>query len=129
MSSAGAVFLAIISVLFWLVGFGIYSQAKSAVHEIEALASFIIAAILTPSPDMVNQTMLALPMIALPLSSTRYRGRRGGAPALSNHAGLWNRRDASCTAALCLTGLEAGFHKVIREKTRRSCTTALFLIL
>jgi hypothetical protein len=46
MSSAGAVFLAIISVLFWLIGFGIYSQTKSAVHEIEVLASFIIAAIL-----------------------------------------------------------------------------------
>ena len=27
--------------------------------------AFIIAAIVTPSPDMVNQTLLALPMIAL----------------------------------------------------------------
>ena len=42
----GAVFLAIISILFWFLGFGIYTQAKSAVHEIEALASFIIAAVL-----------------------------------------------------------------------------------
>ena len=29
------------------------------------MLSFIIAAILTPSPDMVNQSLLALPMIAL----------------------------------------------------------------
>jgi hypothetical protein len=37
--SLGLVFLDVVSAIFWRLGFGIYSQAKSAVHEIEALAA------------------------------------------------------------------------------------------
>jgi sec-independent protein translocase protein TatC len=52
--------------IFFLARLGIVTpafllqKAKWAV-----VLSFIIAAVLTPSPDMVNQSLLALPMIAL----------------------------------------------------------------
>jgi sec-independent protein translocase protein TatC len=65
MLAAGAIFETPILV-FFLARLGIVTpafllqKAKWAV-----VLSFIIAAVLTPSPDMVNQTMLALPMIAL----------------------------------------------------------------
>ncbi len=58
-----------------------------------ALGSFIVAAILTPTPDMVTQTLLALPMIGLYLLGVLVawlfgRPRRKAAPgALSAESG------------------------------------------
>ncbi|HEV7570399.1 MAG TPA: twin-arginine translocase subunit TatC [Thermoanaerobaculia bacterium] len=63
--AAGAVFETPI-LIFFLARLGIVTphfllqKSKYAI-----VLSFIIAAVLTPSPDMVNQTMLAVPMIAL----------------------------------------------------------------
>jgi sec-independent protein translocase protein TatC len=65
MLASGAVFETPI-LIFFLARLGIVTphfllqKSKWAI-----VLSFIIAAILTPSPDMVNQTMLAVPMIAL----------------------------------------------------------------
>jgi sec-independent protein translocase protein TatC len=52
--------------IFFLARLGIVTPAFLLQKGKWAIVlAFIIAAILTPSPDMVNQTMLALPMVAL----------------------------------------------------------------
>ena len=87
MSSAGAVFLAIISILFWLIGFGIFSQSKSAVHEIEVLASFIIAAIL-----LVVGAILASCITSLRGISGKYHlGAPNSDPILAGRPGAMRR--------------------------------------
>ncbi len=63
--ASGAVFETPI-LIFFLARLGVVTPAFLLQKSKWAIVlSFIIAAILTPSPDMVNQTMLALPMIAL----------------------------------------------------------------
>jgi len=63
--ASGAIFETPI-LIFFLARLGIVTPAFLMQKSKYAIVlSFIIAAILTPSPDMVNQTMLALPMIAL----------------------------------------------------------------
>ena len=63
--AAGVVFETPI-LIFFLARLGIVTPAFLLQKSKWAIVlSFIIAAILTPSPDMVNQSMLALPMIAL----------------------------------------------------------------
>ena len=63
--SAGVVFETPILV-FFLARLGIVTPAFLMQKSKWAIVlSFIIAAVLTPSPDMVNQSLLALPMIAL----------------------------------------------------------------
>ncbi|HXH91296.1 MAG TPA: twin-arginine translocase subunit TatC [Thermoanaerobaculia bacterium] len=65
MLASGAIFETPI-LIFFLARLGIVTPAFLLQKAKWAIVlSFIIAAILTPSPDMVNQTMLALPMIAL----------------------------------------------------------------
>ena len=52
--------------IFFLARLGIVTPAfLMQKFKYAIVLSFIIAAIVTPSPDMVNQTLLALPMIAL----------------------------------------------------------------
>src|SRR5207302_10712874 len=55
---------------FFLAKLGIinYKMLLSKI-KIAILLSFVISAIVTPTPDMVNQTLLALPMIVLYLLS------------------------------------------------------------
>ena len=63
--ATGAVFETPI-LIFFLARLGIVTPAFLMQKLKYAIVlAFIIAAIVTPSPDMVNQTMLALPMIAL----------------------------------------------------------------
>jgi Twin arginine targeting (Tat) protein translocase TatC len=63
--AAGVVFETPI-LIFFLARLGVVTPAFLLQKSKWAIVlSFIIAAILTPSPDMVNQTFLALPMIAL----------------------------------------------------------------
>ncbi len=63
--AAGAVFETPI-LIFFLARLGIVTPAFLLQKSKWAIVgAFIVAAILTPSPDMVNQTMLALPMIGL----------------------------------------------------------------
>jgi len=65
MLASGAVFETPI-LIFFLARLGIVTpQFLLQKSKWAIVLSFIIAAILTPSPDMVNQTMLAVPMIAL----------------------------------------------------------------
>src|SRR5258706_384206 len=65
MLASGAIFEAPI-LIFFLARLGIVTPAFLLQKAKWAIVlSFIIAAILTPSPDMVNQTFLAVPMIAL----------------------------------------------------------------
>jgi sec-independent protein translocase protein TatC len=65
MLASGAVFETPI-LIFFLARLGIVTPAFLLQKSKWAIVlSFIIAAVLTPSPDMVNQTMLALPMIVL----------------------------------------------------------------
>lgn len=65
MLASGAIFETPI-LIFFLARLGIVTPAFLLQKAKWAIVlSFIIAAILTPSPDMVNQTMLALPMIGL----------------------------------------------------------------
>jgi len=65
MLASGVVFETPI-LIFFLARLGIVTPAFLLQKAKWAIVlSFIIAAILTPSPDMVNQTMLALPMIGL----------------------------------------------------------------
>ena len=65
MLASGAIFETPI-LIFFLARLGIVTPAFLLQKSKWAIVlSFIIAAVLTPSPDMVNQTMLALPMIAL----------------------------------------------------------------
>jgi sec-independent protein translocase protein TatC len=65
MLASGAVFETPI-LIFFLARLGIVTPAFLLQKSKWAIVlSFIIAAVLTPSPDMVNQTMLAVPMIAL----------------------------------------------------------------
>jgi sec-independent protein translocase protein TatC len=53
-------------VIFVLARIGIVTPAFLMRHfKWAILVSFIVAAVITPSPDMVNQTLLALPMIGL----------------------------------------------------------------
>jgi sec-independent protein translocase protein TatC len=63
--AAGVVFETPI-LIFFLARLGVVTPAFLLQKSKWAIViAFILAAILTPSPDMVNQTMLALPMIAL----------------------------------------------------------------
>jgi sec-independent protein translocase protein TatC len=63
--AAGVVFETPI-LIFFLARLGVVTPAFLLQKSKWAIVlSFIIAAVLTPSPDMVNQTMLALPMIGL----------------------------------------------------------------
>lgn len=63
--AAGAVFETPI-LIFFLARLGVVTPAFLLQKSKWAIVlAFIIAAILTPSPDMVNQTLLALPMIGL----------------------------------------------------------------
>jgi sec-independent protein translocase protein TatC len=63
--AAGAVFETPI-LIFFLARLGVVTPAFLLQKSKWAIVlSFIIAAIITPSPDMVNQTLLAVPMIAL----------------------------------------------------------------
>jgi sec-independent protein translocase protein TatC len=65
MLASGAVFETPI-LIFFLARLGIVTPAFLLQKSKWAIVlAFIIAAVLTPSPDMVNQTMLALPMIVL----------------------------------------------------------------
>jgi sec-independent protein translocase protein TatC len=65
MLASGVVFETPI-LIFFLARLGIVTPAFLLQKSKWAIVlSFIIAAILTPSPDMVNQTFLAVPMIAL----------------------------------------------------------------
>jgi sec-independent protein translocase protein TatC len=65
MLAAGVVFETPI-LIFFLARLGIVTPAFLLQKSKWAIVlSFIIAAVLTPSPDMVNQTFLALPMIGL----------------------------------------------------------------
>jgi len=65
MLASGVVFETPI-LIFFLARLGIVTPAFLLQKAKWAIVlSFIIAAVLTPSPDMVNQTMLALPMIGL----------------------------------------------------------------
>ncbi len=65
MLASGAIFETPI-LIFFLARLGIVTPAFLLQKSKWAIVlSFIIAAVLTPSPDMVNQTMLALPMIGL----------------------------------------------------------------
>ena len=53
-------------VIFVLARIGLVTPGFLMRHfKWAVLASFILAAVITPSPDMVNQTLLALPMIGL----------------------------------------------------------------
>jgi sec-independent protein translocase protein TatC len=63
--AAGVVFETPI-LIFFLARLGIVTPAFMLQKSKWAIVlAFIIAAVLTPSPDMVNQSLLALPMIAL----------------------------------------------------------------
>jgi sec-independent protein translocase protein TatC len=63
--AAGAVFETPI-LIFFLARLGVVTPAFLLKKSKWAIVlSFVIAAIITPSPDMVNQTLLAVPMIAL----------------------------------------------------------------
>jgi sec-independent protein translocase protein TatC len=61
----GAVFeLPIIIVFFTRMGF-VTPQTLAKNRRYAILIAFIVAAILTPTPDVFNQTLMALPMIVL----------------------------------------------------------------
>jgi sec-independent protein translocase protein TatC len=61
----GAVFeLPVIIVFFTRMGF-VTTQTLAKNRRYSILIAFVVAAILTPTPDVFNQTLMAVPMIVL----------------------------------------------------------------
>src|SRR5688572_21805376 len=74
-------------VIFVLARIGLVTPALLIAHfKYAVLASFVIAAVITPTPDVMAQTMLAVPMLALYLLGIAVAwvfGRPRKAPAVS----------------------------------------------